>query len=422
MMMKGPELTTKQEQVLRGQTISDDQPGSVLRDFQMLLDFVGPHGFEASGKHNVLPLKFIGELDARLSRPLNLLTLRNFDLTPTSKGCICYCGPRGSRSSRKQAPRPGSLRTPEILLQWKAFNPTEQYFTLLETWLRIGRPEILGDLGWSSQNMLWRCMDILHQLPDEGRRFDLTKPEARYILGSGGDLYLVALMGLFGLLAVEHPRHSKAPWHPAGLEHTSFGDATVSLLRSRDVVWEELLPQEYRGNREKIGEEVSLHLPRFGAWQPFFQPYFPDWSQNLELPEFEPRQGTFIFRLSLGKIWRLIAMPSDATLADLVDVILASVKFDSDHLYEFSFRDRTGVTHSIYHPEMQKRSCADQFPIGKLPIELGQSMQLLYDFGDNWPFTVKLERIESASRKAKGPRILKKHGKSPVQYARWDEW
>ncbi len=39
-------------------------------------------------------------------------------------------------------------------------------------------------------------------------------------------------------------------------------------------------------------------------------------------------EGTFVFRVSLGKVWRLIALPADASLDDLVDWILRSVKFE----------------------------------------------------------------------------------------------
>ena len=65
-------LTKAQEQCFRDQAITNDQPGPVLRDFQVLLDFLGSEGVEASGKYNLLPIKFIEELDGRLSRPLHL--------------------------------------------------------------------------------------------------------------------------------------------------------------------------------------------------------------------------------------------------------------------------------------------------------------------------------------------------------------
>ena len=71
-MMREQDFTRNHETCLRDQAISDSEPGPVRQDFQMLLDFVGPQGVEAGGKYNLLALKFIGELDSRLSRPLNL--------------------------------------------------------------------------------------------------------------------------------------------------------------------------------------------------------------------------------------------------------------------------------------------------------------------------------------------------------------
>jgi hypothetical protein len=65
-------LTGEQEQCLRDPVITDEQPGPVLHDFQMLLDFVGPDGAEAAGKYNLIAIKHIDELDGRLSRPLHL--------------------------------------------------------------------------------------------------------------------------------------------------------------------------------------------------------------------------------------------------------------------------------------------------------------------------------------------------------------
>ena len=66
------QLTAAQEKVLRDQVIAADHPGSLLRDFDMLLAALGPKGVEAGGKYHLLPIKLIGELDLRLSRPLRL--------------------------------------------------------------------------------------------------------------------------------------------------------------------------------------------------------------------------------------------------------------------------------------------------------------------------------------------------------------
>ncbi len=167
-------------------------------------------------------------------------------------------------------------------------------------------------------------------------------------------------------------------------------------------------------------EDLVLEVPSFGAWQPLFEPYFPEWRNNLQIPRLEVREGTFVFRVSLGKIWRLIAIPADMTLDDLVAAILRSMRFDNDHLYEFSFRDRFGSQVSIGHPVLEGNLSTDVTQIGSLPLEVGQTMDLLYDFGDCWTFSVKLERIEPPGRKIKSPRILERHGKAPAQYA-WED-
>ena len=53
--MKEQKLTGAQEQILRDQVITADQPGPVLRDFRMLLDFLGPEGVEAGGSTTCSP-------------------------------------------------------------------------------------------------------------------------------------------------------------------------------------------------------------------------------------------------------------------------------------------------------------------------------------------------------------------------------
>ena len=49
-----------------------------------------------------------------------------------------------------------------------------------------------------------------------------------------------------------------------------------------------------------------------------------------------------------------------------------------------------------------------------------QSMVFHYDFGDDWRFDVKLERIEPEGKKVKAARIIENHGKSPEQYPNSD--
>jgi hypothetical protein len=99
---------------------------------------------------------------------------------------------------------------------------------------------------------------------------------------------------------------------------------------------------------------------------------------------------------------------------------MKSVNFDSDHLYEFIYRDRFGAKVEAHHPFMDEGPWTTEVRIGDVPLKVGESMRLVYDFGDNWQFDVKLERIDPPNRRMKTPKILEKHGKAPEQYPRWD--
>jgi hypothetical protein len=406
-------LTPNLETCLRDEVIDGDHPGPVLRDFRVLVDFVGPQGVKVGGKYSLLPLEAIGELDQRLSRPLRLQLQRpQLRSHPYLQGL--YLLLRASSLSRVEGSgaRARLVLDPVQLAAWEGLNATEQYFNLLEAWLRVGRSEMVGERGLSRADLLLPCLQTWQFLPRQGKRFDLERPDHGYVGSIGRDFFLLALMDLFGLVEVELPARPVRPWTPAAVRHRPFGDALFTLLGSRfDYLWQ-----------DDGDEEAEPAVPHFGAWQPLFQPYFPQWRENLPSHSAEVREGTFIFRVSLWDAWRRIAVPADANLDTLVSLILRSVKFDDDHLYAFRYRNRQGARVTVCHPAMDEGPWADQVQIGTLPLDPGQTMELEYDFGDSWKFKIKLERIEPPGRRSKAPRILESHGKAPQQYRDWSEW
>jgi hypothetical protein len=427
MTMRLIKFNEAHERCLREQTITAEQPGTVLHDFGMLLEFVGPQGVEAGGQYNMLPIKSIKELDSRLSRPLHLKLKRpQIRSHPYLQGLNLLLRASGLSRVDGTGDKARLVLDPEMMVQWDRLNPTERYFNLLEAWLRFGRPEMVGERGSWIDSMLAGCLQAWRSLPEESRRSGGNRLVELYGMGVGRDLYKLALMDLFGLVAVELPAAGVTPWAPAGIAPAPFGDAVCALLTARlDRIWGDAVLKEPEDG-EEAGEagdddDEGPDRPRFGVWQPIFQPYFPDWRENLEFPEPESREGIFVFRVSWGKdVWRLIAMSDDDTLDDLATAILRSLRFDFDHLYEFVYRDRMGATAAIKHPEMDEGPWTTQVTIGELPMEPGQAMVFHYDFGDNWRFDVKLERIEPLDAGIKAPAILEKHGKSPKQYPDWD--
>ncbi len=174
--MRPEKLTDAQEKRLRDQVITLDQPGSILRDFGMLLDFLGTGPVEAAGKYNLLPIKFIDELDGRLSRPLHLdLKRPQIRSHPYLQGLNLVLRASGLSRIEGSGARARMMLDPAMMAIWDGLNPTERYFNLLEAWLRFGRAEMIGERGLAWQTPLSTVLMIWSRLPAKGMQVQPVK-------------------------------------------------------------------------------------------------------------------------------------------------------------------------------------------------------------------------------------------------------
>ena len=211
-MMWQRQFTADDEVCLRSQVITADQPGPLLHDFEMLLDFLRLHGgVEASGKYNLLPIKLIGELDRGLSRPLHL-----------------------------------ELKHPH----------------LLEAWLRFGRAEMVGERPDIWAGLLLPCLQAWRSVPDEGMQCHIERPTSVHLAGISRSFYQLALMDHFGIVEVERPRQPVTPWCPAGIKRVPFGDAVFTLISANFNFVGRVLSLD---DKDADQEENALATPRFGA-------------------------------------------------------------------------------------------------------------------------------------------------------------
>ena len=210
------------------------------------------------------------------------------------------------------------------------------------------------------------------------------------------------------------------PWCPAGVKRVPFGDAVFTLL----------CPEVDRLFRDTSSPRTTTRTriddvpdrPRFGAWQPLFQPYFPEWRQNLEFPAAEPRDGYVRFSVCpMARSGGRSPCRPATRWTPCCTGFLRSFKFDRDHLCRFTYRNRTGATVRVNDPETGESPTTDEVQLGTLPLEPGQTMELLYDFGDHWEFTITLDRVEPPGTRIKAPSVLESRGKAPTQYPQWDE-
>ena len=401
-------FTPKHERVLRDLTINESGPGTVLHDFGALLMFVKERELPVTPMHQ-LPLRVLPEINARLARPLELgLNRPQQKSYPHINGLYLLVRASGLTYIEETSRKPLLVVDDAVYQVWKGLNPTERYCSLLETWLLRGHPEIIGETrrAWSRiPETFGYCQWFFQRIPEGGMPVAGDK-EVEDSLRYWPGLHNLGLLELFGLVSVRHgPPEPGQGWRIEWIERTPLGDALLALLQA-----------EFFGDRDNILQLESEEKMPFGVLQPALQPYFPQWENNLSVPEWAFREGTHIFKVSLEPIWRRIAIPADQTLDALAYAVLDAVQFDHDHLHECQYQNRFGVLERVHHPYMEDEGpWTDEVLVGDLPLRVGQTMTYVFDFGDRWEFGVTLERVDP-DMVIEGPVVLEKHGEPPVQY------
>jgi hypothetical protein len=404
------ELSPAEEQALRQKTINETEPGAILRDFATLLEWVASNELKVSGTKQLLPQAILGELNASMSQPIRVDIQRPVQKSfPNLNGL--YLVLRASGLSRiEQRGKHAVLTLDETMMaRWHDLNLPERYVALLEAWWVRSTDEILGERD--PQGPFIKCTWLWQKFQEKPAiTFGKNRDDNSFLNYFPG-LHNLALLDLFGFVRVTagKPLPGKG-WNVTGIEVFPFGAALFHLVRNAYFEWIEdalFLP--------------GVELEAAQSLLALLQPYFPALENQLILPLPAKREGLFVFKVSLGKIWRRIAIPSSLTLDDLSYAILDSVDFDSDHLYQFTFRNQLGRKVEVGHPYMEDVLSSAEVCVGDLPLQVGEAMDYLFDFGDNWEFDVLLEKIEPAEAKLKKPQLLESHGKAPEQYPHWDD-
>jgi Plasmid pRiA4b ORF-3-like protein len=125
-------------------------------------------------------------------------------------------------------------------------------------------------------------------------------------------------------------------------------------------------------------------------------------------------------------ISRQIQIRGDQTLEDLHHAIFSAFDRWEEHMYEFQFgqgpRDRQGPTYGLQDTGAENEGGhVRETTIDSLRLRVGRSFGYLFDFGDNWQHQINVEAIEETVPQGQYPKIIKRIGESPPQYAEEDE-
>ncbi|MGR9052554.1 MAG: IS1096 element passenger TnpR family protein, partial [Gammaproteobacteria bacterium] len=107
----------------------------------------------------------------------------------------------------------------------------------------------------------------------------------------------------------------------------------------------------------------------------------------------------------------------------LAKSILNVFAFDDDHLYEFVYKNRYGLTERVVHPFVEgDEPTTDQCRVGDLPLFEGMDFTFHFDFGDDWNFEMMVESLSTGGQdKYPEPTLVEQRGKPPQQYPNWDD-
>ena len=119
------------------------------------------------------------------------------------------------------------------------------------------------------------------------------------------------------------------------------------------------------------------------------------------------------------EVYRKIEITGDATLDDLCRTIIASFDFIDEHLYEFCMDNRMYSDYS-YQSAPEFGELSTKIRLDRLRLQEKQKFLLHYDFGDDWLFTINVEKI-NRTEMAILPRVIKQKGEIE-QYPDVDDW
>lgn len=106
-----------------------------------------------------------------------------------------------------------------------------------------------------------------------------------------------------------------------------------------------------------------------------------------------------VFPAGLGReVYRIIEISGEYSLDDLCRAILSAFDFIDEHLYEFCMDNRMYSAWS-YQSDPEDDEPSKRVKIDKIGLKMKQKFSLHYDFGDDWMFTINVQKITETSEK-----------------------
>jgi len=452
-----PTWTPARIEVFENQIFDDTHPGTLLKDFNSLLEFIGDNGIAVSNKTHLFALNTLAELNQRLSHPLEVKLKRPVQKSfPHLNGLYLLLRSSGLSRIAMQNKKPKLMLHPKMLAIWKTLTPTERYFSLFQALFYRADAAVIGErTGFFMPTAFFGCFSFFQDHLVKHNKLHFPEIDMRTRLRYSPGLHNLALMELFGFIDIQtYPATEKETWSPATIELTAWGEAvfnyfveyteSISSLFMDDIqaldspilsllvegIQHNTMIESQDSKRKTLFEQEIPSVAPDQGWEEEFKQYIPTWKTSLLEVEVESeltelQTGTYIFKVAVGKTYRKLAVPSQVSLDGLAYAILGAFEFsDTSHLYEFVYKNEYGIKEHIAHPyvDADDENCfsTDNCTVGQLPLYEGMTFVFRFDFGDSWEFKIQVESL-AADMQVTDITLIGGSGFPPKQYEDDDE-
>lgn len=376
-------------------------PGTILKDIEFFLNFIGENYLEITGNKGLLPNHCMPLINENMSHPLKLKLKREQQMSyPHISGLYLISRTLGLIEITQNKSKRYLTLNQNTFDRWKKLNPTEQYFTLICSWFFRSDERLINSGRTYLYGTFYNVLHFLKKL-DETLVLKNSRDQMWKIKITGA--CNLALLEMCGMIIIEDTEgfHEKS-WSISSISSTKFESDFLSFFTDQNDPVFDILSNE--------DEEENLFYEKIKV-------FFPELKNLLTREKRITNNGTYFFKIYLTKkIWRRINIQGSESLDCLAITVLDAFEFDNDHMYQFSYTDRFGVLKTVHHVYADEPPSAEEINIGDLDILIGDTIEFLFDFGDYWKFSIQLEKIDEQLITLK-PCILESIGIAPQQYA-----
>ena len=427
-------------------------PTNLVADFDEFVSYISEHVVQLTKTKEYISRKHLPTINERM-------TVRTEDWTPYTQQDyypfihFIYHLALSGRLLEKVSVKSGPLQLKETdrMSLYRELTDVEKYFFLLETFW--------ADVNWAKlqdkqhNSIAIRLSEVFSALgrKEPGHNWVTKNPKidvGQMLASCTYDWHYFQLyfewLGLWMCeedLERKEQYDRKSVYFAKKLKVTQFGTHMMPiLLISRNVCAWNIAFRRENGEFNAIpGSELEsifggdlsdedfdrlvLNVEEDQSAQPFFQP-FTDLFPKDELMRTLPRNrknfidGSYTFKVTLtNEIWRKLTLSARHTMDDLHQIIIKAFEFDDDHLYSF-FMDGEKWSHDCIASPNDDFGHADasKIQIGTIGFSTKQEFMYVYDYGDEWTFSIEVDGINENAEQILNPYIQETNGEAPEQY------